>query len=144
MKRSTKRDKLQVRGSYSTTTLVLNFAIFLGLGVAEIQAIFKLPSQFSKFTQPLAYIYWFKPFQAWDPQLGMFKLSRSTQHHHLNAAVICANQIVQTCHLIPKFGSGDVPRHWLNSNVFNYSSDFFFNRYLDFYLFDEFSPDDTL
>ena len=143
MKRSTKRVKLQVRGAYCTTTLVLNFAIFLGLGVAEIQAIFKLPSQFSKFTQPLAYIHWFKPFQAWDPQLGMFKLSRSTRHHCLNAAIICANQIVQTCHLIPKFGSGDVPRHWLNSNVFNYSSDFFFNRYLDFYLFDEFCPDDT-
>jgi hypothetical protein len=143
MKRSTKRDKLQVHDACSTTILVLNFAFFLGLRVAEIRAIFKLPSQFGHFSQPLAYVHWFKPFQAWDPQLGMFKLSRSTRHHRPNAAVICANQIVQTCHLIPKFGSGDVPRHWLNSNVLNYSSDFFFNRYLDFYLFEEFSPDDT-
>jgi hypothetical protein len=55
------------------------FHIFLkGLRVAEIRAIFKLPSQFGKFTQPPVYIHWFKPFQAWDPQLGMFKLSRST------------------------------------------------------------------
>ncbi|KIM79543.1 hypothetical protein PILCRDRAFT_23050, partial [Piloderma croceum F 1598] len=52
-----------------------------GLRVAEIRAIFKLPSQFGHFSQPLAYVHWFKPFQAWDPQLGMFKLSRSTRHH---------------------------------------------------------------
>ena len=143
MKRSMKRDKLQVHGACSITILVLNFAFFLGLRVAEIRAIFKLLSQFGRFSQPLAYVHWFTPFRAWDPQLGMFKLSRSTRHHHLNAAVICANQIVQTCHLIPKFGSADIPRHWFNGNVLNYSSDFFFNRYLDFYLFEEFSPDDT-
>lgn len=135
-----KREKLHVCGACSTTILVLNFAFFLGLHVTEIRAIFKLPMRFGKFAQPLAYIHWFKPFQAWDPQLGMFKLSRSTRHHHLNAAVICANQIV---HLIPKFGSGDVPRHWLNGNVLNHLSDFFFNRYLDFYVFEEFSPDDS-
>ena len=138
-----KRDKLQVRGACSITILVLNFAFFLGLRVAEIRAIFKLPSQFGRFSQPLAYVHWFTPFRAWDPQLGMFKLSRSTRHHCPNAAVICANQIVQTCHLIPKFGSADIPRHWFNGNVLNYSSDFFFNSYLDFYLFEEFSPDDT-
>jgi hypothetical protein len=73
----------------------------------------------------------------------MFKLSRSTRHHRPNAAVICANQIVQTCHLLPKFGSGDIPRHWFSGNVLNHSSDFFFNRYLDFYVFEEFAPDDS-
>ena len=44
-----------------------------------------------------------------DPQLGMFTLSQSTRHHRPNAAVICVNQIVQTCYLLLEFGSGDVP-----------------------------------
>jgi hypothetical protein len=72
----------------------------------------------------------------------MFKLSRSTRQHRPNAAMICANQIVQTCHLLPKFGSGDIPRHWFTGDVLNHASDFFFNRYLDFYVFEEFTPDD--
>jgi hypothetical protein len=71
----------------------------------------------------------------------MFKLSRSTRHHRPNAAIIHINQIVQTCHLIPKFGAGDVPRDWFSGNVLNHSSEFFFNRYLDLFLFDEFPAD---
>ena len=61
---------------------LLNFAFSTtGLCVAEIRVIFKLPTQFGKSSEPLAYTYvhWFKPFRTWDTQLGMFKLSRSTQ-----------------------------------------------------------------
>ena len=76
----------------------------------------------------------------------MYKLSRSTRQHCPNATIISIDQIVQTCHLLPKFGSGDVPHDWLSdsSNVLSLSSDFFFNRYLDLYLFEEFSADHDL
>ena len=120
---------------------LVKFSFLTGLRVAEIRVIFKLPTQFGKFSQPLAYVHWFKPFRAWDTQLGMFKLSRSTRQHRPNAAIICINQIIQTCHLLPKFGSGDVPRDWFSGNVLNHSSNFFFNRYLDLYLFEEFRAD---
>ena len=65
-------------------------------------------------------------FPCLDPQLGMFKHSHSTWHHCPNAAIICANKIVQTCHLLPKFGSGDIPHHWFSGNILNHSSDLFF------------------
>ena len=121
---------------------LVNFTFLTGLRVAEIRVIFKLPTQFGQFSQPLAYVHWFKPFRAWDTQLGMFKLSRSTRQRRPNAAIIPINQIVQTCHLLPNFGSGDVPRDWFSGNVLNLSSSFFFNRYLDLHLFEEFPADD--
>jgi hypothetical protein len=124
-----------------TAFLILNCVFLTGLHVAEIRAIFTLPSQLGNFSQPLAYIHWFKPFNAWDSELGMYKLSRSTRQRRPNAAIICVNQIVQSCHLLPKFGSEDVPRHGFNGNVLNHASDFLFNRYLDFYIFEEFAPD---
>ena len=58
---------------YITEFLILNFAFLTGLHVAEIQTIFKLPSQLA-----LAYVRWFKPFNALDSDLGMYKLSQST------------------------------------------------------------------
>ena len=51
------------------------FALLIGLRVTEIRLIFMLPMQFGKFSQPLAYIHWFKQFHSWDRQLGMYKLS---------------------------------------------------------------------
>ena len=121
---------------------LLNFSFSTtGLRVADIRVIFKLPTQLGKFSEPLAYVHWFKPFRTWDTQLGMFKLSRSTRQHRPSASIIRINKIVQTCHLIPKFGPGAVPREWFTGNVLNHASDFFFNRYLDLYLFEEFPAD---
>ena len=114
-----------------------------GLRVAEIRVIFKLPTQFGQLSQPLAYVHWFKPLRAWDKHLGMFKLSRSTQQHRPNAAIISINQIIQTCHLLLKFGPGKVPHDWFSGNVLDHASDFFFNRYLNLYLFEEFRADDS-
>jgi hypothetical protein len=137
-----KRDKLRVcRTSLTASNLVLTGCILAGLRVEEVRAIFRLPSQFGHFPHPLAYVHWFTSFRAWDPQLGMFKLSRSMQHHRPNAAIIRTNQIVQTCHLLPKFGS-DIPHHWFSSNTLDHAPDFFFNMYLDLYVFEEFAPDD--
>ena len=69
---------------YITEFLILNFTFLTGLHIAEIWTIFKLPSQLT-----LTYVHWFKPFNAWDSDLGMYKLSQSTRHCHPNATIIC-------------------------------------------------------
>ena len=45
--------------------------------------------------------------------------------------------ILQSCHLLPHFGSASVPRSWLNGRVLDIACDFYLNRYINFYLFED-------
>ncbi|KAI0279323.1 hypothetical protein BGY98DRAFT_1089274 [Russula aff. rugulosa BPL654] len=111
-----------------------------GLRVAEIRVIFTLPSHLGSFPHPLAYIHWFTPIHVWDDTIGMYRVGRSTRNHRPNAAIISVEQILQSCHLLPRFGSAPVPRSWLNGRVLDMASDFYINRYINFYLFEDLNP----
>ncbi|KAF9245631.1 Zn-finger domain-containing protein [Melanogaster broomeanus] len=107
-----------------------------GLRMAQIRAIFKLPPQFGRYTQarPLAYVEWFTPFRGLDPIVGMYQVSRSTRHHHRNAAVVHVDEIVRPCHLIPKMGR-EIDHHWTSHNVYELANEFFLNDFIDLDLF---------
>jgi hypothetical protein len=109
---------------------------YLGLRVAEIRVIFTLPSHLGNFPHPLAYVHWFTPIHVWDDAIGMYRVGRSTRNHRPHAAVVSFEHIVQSCHLVPRFGSSPVPRSWLNGQVLDLASDFYLNRYINFYLFE--------
>lgn len=114
-----------------------------GLRVAEVRVIFTLPAQFGHSSRPLAYIHWFTPLHTWNDKLGMYQLSRSTRRGgHPNAAIVFADQIVRSCHLLPKFGSGPVPRAWLKGRVLDLAPTFYLNRYIDFFAFEDLKPGD--
>ncbi|KAI9459627.1 hypothetical protein HD554DRAFT_2206981 [Boletus coccyginus] len=51
-----------------------------GLCMAEVCAIFRLPSHLGNYPHPLAYIHWFKPLQTYDDNTKMFCISRSMRH----------------------------------------------------------------
>ena len=72
-----------------------------GLCVAEVWAVFRLPSHLGDYPQLLAYVHWFKPLQMLDINVRMFHVSRSTRLWRPNAEVIPVHRITQHCHLIP-------------------------------------------
>ena len=110
--------------------LTCNF--FTGLRAAQIRVIFTLPSQYGSFSHPLAYIEWFRPFTAIDEAVGMYKVVRSTRNRARHSAVVGVNQILQACHLAPKFGSAPVDCSWTHLNVLEKATEFFLNHYNSF------------
>ena len=91
--------------------------------------IFDLPPVYGTFTEPLAYVEWFKPLRVPDPEHGMYKTSCSSHQHHRNVSVIPISQVARSCHLIPVFGREINPR-WTTSNVLEESNEFYVNHYL--------------
>ena len=114
--------------------------LYLGLCVAEIQVIFALPSHLGSFPHPLAYVHWFTPIHVWDDTIGMYHMGRSTRNHRPHAAIVSIEHILQSCHLLPRFGSAPVPCSWLNDRVLDMAPDFYLNRYINFYLFEDLKP----
>jgi hypothetical protein len=102
----------------------------LGLKVAQVRVIFSLPAAFGKYPHPLAYVEWFTPLRDPDPATGMHIISRSTQFHRRNAAVIPANWILRNCHLIGKCAR-KISREWTADNVLESTSQFYLNNYYD-------------
>jgi hypothetical protein len=72
--------------------------------------------------------------------VGMYRMGRSTRNHNPHAAIISVDRLLQHCHLLPRFGSGPVPCSWFNGRVLDLASDFFLNRYINFFLFDDLHP----
>lgn len=109
-----------------------------GLRVAQVRAIFTLPPHLGEYHTPLAYIQWFTPMRQIDHTVGMFRISRSTRHRQPHAAVIPVDQIVQVCHLVPKFPSGAVHPRWIQGHSLAEADTFYLNRYIDFRLFEQY------
>ncbi|KAG6834117.1 hypothetical protein H0H93_011813, partial [Arthromyces matolae] len=59
-----------------------------GLRVAQIRAIFNLPTQFGPHRHPLAYVEWFTQLGRVDPVTGLHTISRSTRQRRRNTAVV--------------------------------------------------------
>ncbi|KAG1833658.1 hypothetical protein DFJ58DRAFT_719411 [Suillus subalutaceus] len=101
-----------------------------GLRVAQVRAIFTLPRQFGTYTRALAYIEWFTPFRTPDPSSGMRLVSRSTRHCRRNSAVIHVDEIIRSCHLIPKMGLS-VESRLRSGDAYEAANDFYFNEFID-------------
>ncbi|KAI6102035.1 hypothetical protein EDD16DRAFT_1696689 [Pisolithus croceorrhizus] len=109
---------------------------FHGLQITKVRMIFKLPLHLGNYQHPLAYVHWFKPLTHFDRNVGMFCTTYSTQHCLPNASIIPVHCLVQPCHLIPKFPSGDVNPHWIQGHIMMDADIFYLNRYIDFSIFD--------
>ncbi|KAF8885298.1 hypothetical protein BD779DRAFT_1611957 [Infundibulicybe gibba] len=100
-----------------------------GLRVAQVCAIFSLPSYFGAHPHPLAYIEWFTPLGVPNPQTGMHVVNRSTRHHQPNSAVISTTHIVRGCHLMGQFGN-TITKGWTTDNILKKAKDFYLNPYI--------------
>ncbi|KAG1906491.1 uncharacterized protein F5891DRAFT_941482 [Suillus fuscotomentosus] len=109
---------------------------FDGLRLAQIHAIFKLPSQYGEFPHPLAYIEWFRPLCEPEAATRLYRVAQSTRNQQRFAAVVSVQDLLQGGHLFPRFGSGKVDVSWINSDVLELADEFYVNPYINFYLFD--------
>jgi hypothetical protein len=112
------------------------------LSVAQVRVIFQLPSEYGRFDTPLAYVEWYTPLQMYIPSLGMYQISRSFRNRYRCASIIPVNQIVRSCHLIPKFGT-KIGRTWNPENVLQSADSYYVNpdlRLHDFVLFRYMDP----
>lgn len=115
----------------------LTLTVSLGVRAAQIRAIFRLPAQYGQFPHPLAYVEWFRPFSTFDNQTGFYRLARSTRHHRRLASVVSLGDVLQGCHLAPRFGVADIRlSHLKNRDAMEEFDDFLFNPYINFFLFD--------
>ncbi|KAF8449495.1 hypothetical protein L210DRAFT_3609699 [Boletus edulis BED1] len=111
---------------------------FHGLHVAEIRAIFTLPPHLGNFHEPVAYVHWFKPFSHIDNTIRMFRISRSTRNHRPNAGIVPVSQLIQPCHLVPKFPSGAVDPLWIRHHTVPPADTFYLNRYINLCTFEQY------
>jgi hypothetical protein len=81
------------------------------------------------------YVQWFRPLNSFDPATGMYQLLHSTQRHQARLQIISADQILQGCHLLPKFGSDNVDPAWTTANILEFP-EFYLNSYVDFFIFE--------
>ncbi|KAJ6616697.1 hypothetical protein B0H10DRAFT_2389376 [Mycena sp. CBHHK59/15] len=100
-----------------------------GLRVAQVRVIFRLPDDFGIYSDPLAYVDWFKPLQSPVANVGMHQVSLSSRSHHQNSSIIPITDIVRSCHLIPIFGHSANPT-WTTDNVLDQCKSFYLNPYL--------------
>ncbi|KAJ7059962.1 Zn-finger domain-containing protein [Mycena amicta] len=100
-----------------------------GLRPARVRLIFELPRHLGTYPHPLAYIEWFTPLNGPDPVSGFYTTQRSTRQLHANAAVVPVEQIVRSCHLIPKCGA-EIDSTWTRSNVLDLAPVFYYNPYI--------------
>ena len=97
--------------------------LFSGLHAAQIHAIFSLPPQYGTFAHPLAYVEWFRPFSTIDGTVGMHKVVQSTRNRARHSAVVSVSNILQACHLAPKYGPVPVDHSWTHLNVLEKSNE---------------------
>ncbi|KAK0243557.1 hypothetical protein EDD85DRAFT_919323 [Armillaria nabsnona] len=100
-----------------------------GLHVAQVHAIFDLPSELGEFAQPLAYVEWFTPLRRIDEATGMFKIQRSLRAGRPHSVVIPVTYISRSCHLSPSSGRSIDPQY-TSDNILESCSTFFLNPYL--------------
>ena len=72
----------------------------------------------------------------------MYQITRSFRNRYRHTSIIPVNQIVRSCHLIPKFGT-KIGHTWNAENVLDYAEVYYLNPDLhlhDFILFRYMDP----
>ena len=109
-----------------------------GLRVAEVRVIFRLPPHLGLYPHLLTYVHLFKLLHTFDNNIKMFSFSRSTRNCNPNAVVVPITNVVQPCHLVPRFPIGALDPHWLRGDSNNIADTFFLNRYIDLRTFEQY------
>ncbi|KAJ7204113.1 hypothetical protein GGX14DRAFT_698863 [Mycena pura] len=102
---------------------------------ARVRVIFRLPAKYGNFSQPLAYVDWYRPLNQFVEDLGMYQLTLATRNHQPHSTIIPVGSIISSCHLIPIFGHA-VNLTWTSALVLDQCKNFYLNPYLrhhDFY-----------
>lgn len=109
--------------------------------VARLKVLFTLPSTIDpQNSQPLlAYIEWFSPFQRRkrDRATLLYKVSKVLEPGSTGgpaAAVVPADSIIRSCHLIP-IQPGSEDRYWKADTALDRCKEFYFNEYIDLNMF---------
>ena len=105
-----------------------------GLRAARLKAIFVLPERLSTSQTRLVYVEWFRPFREKDSDTGLHILMRSTHQGGTNAEVIPLSRVMQSLHLVPRFGA-EKPARWSKWNVFDECQKFFVNKWVNFHTY---------
>ncbi|KAJ7175571.1 hypothetical protein C8R46DRAFT_1174477 [Mycena filopes] len=113
-----------------------------GYRIAQIRVVFSIPPRHipnlfpSGLVPPthLAYVEWFSPFTAPEPDHLMYKIKRSLKDGDRIASVIPVVNIRRSVHLLPKFGP-IAPPAWKSSNVLDECPTFFVNNMTDRHIY---------
>ncbi|KAK0451956.1 Zn-finger domain-containing protein [Desarmillaria tabescens] len=95
------------------------------------RAIFKLPEHLRASCLPvvLTYVKWFTSFNWLHPDTKMYSVSHSLQYWEHVPQVIPVDNIVGSCHLLPKFGMA-VNREWSSATILEQCKSFSLNRFI--------------
>jgi hypothetical protein len=110
----------------------------IGLRAAEVRVIFRLPPHLGLYPRPLAYVHLFKPLCTFDNNVKMFYFGHSTRNHIPTAAVVPITDLIQPCHLVPRFPSGALDPRWRRGDSMNAADTFFLNRYINMCTFEQY------
>ena len=117
-----------------------HLSLFAGLQVAQVCMFFALPEHLRhvpSIPKFLAYIEWFNPLRAPDPDSGLYSVSRSLSHGLPVAGVVPIHDIVSSCYLIPEFGTKFFPAKWTHLDILDNWKHFSLNKYIDLSTFYE-------
>ena len=125
--------------------LTITFS-FKGYGVVRVKVIFSIPDRFHArlfkhgidIPNHLAYVEWYTPLDAQDPNHKMFRISPVSPLKDKEGTRICSviplSDVLRSVHLIPRFGS-IAPVKWTSSNVLDECTTFYLNDFTDKNLF---------
>ena len=114
--------------------LLTGFLCPSGLRAARVKVIFTLPGRFSPIPTWLAYVDWYRPFRQVDPATGLHVIMPSRRSGQLNSEIIPLDDICQSIHLIPRFGT-DMDESWTKWNVFDKCDKFLVNHWINIQTF---------
>jgi len=104
-----------------------------GLRVAQVRAIFTLPDHLHAPLLPdrLAYIEWFNPFRARDPDSRLHSISCSLRRQAPVSTIIPLKDTVSSCHLSLRYGTRHHAGSWSPDTALELCKTFTFNKYID-------------
>jgi len=110
----------------------------VGLRVAKVWVIFQLPPHLCLYPHPLVYVHLFKLLCTFDENINMFHFGHSTYNNIPNVVVVPITNLVQPCHLVPRFSSGTLNPCWCHGDSMNAADTFFLNQYINMHTFEQY------
>lgn len=137
-----------IAGESSPSSCLLNvFYRLLGLRVAQVRVIFRLPDDYLQALGvlpssmgPLAYVEWFSRPTRPASSHKMYQITRSMQNGAVDAMIIELTQVRRSVQLFPLFPSVDVvkdpnAKKWWSSTVLELCRSFFISNWMDSHVY---------
>ncbi|KIK05378.1 hypothetical protein K443DRAFT_91469 [Laccaria amethystina LaAM-08-1] len=114
--------------------LLAHVLIFQGLRVVQVNMFFALPDHLrhnQSIPKLLAYIEWFNPLRAPDPDSDLNSVTCSSACGCPVTDIIPIHNMVLSCYLIPKFGTKFYPATWTHLEILDNWKHFSLNKYIN-------------